>query len=258
MLGIILSIAIIGALLMAIYPMNFMKKKLFYDVDLSQIITLIVPVILFVLFFLYLALTLASNPRVNITNLPDNFFIILFGIFLGLGAAGNGIHFAAKCLSNYMKKHEKEGVRKASYFFHIHFGHHMVYIFIILLMALGIFFEFHHPSTSTLTNFEMVLIVLAGILMGLIWVYSISFSLVSKKGYTISSLIFSLIFLIIYLKSGLNIAHLPYSIFLFSALVVIGIFLWVVDALEKKNIHIIGKFMPKEVFSEHLEDKKHV
>lgn len=246
----LIFIALLGFVLIWAYFSKFSKKKIFHNVDIAQILTLFVPPVIFAIFFLYLGLSVSSNPRMNITEIQDGIFIILLGIFLVIGAVGNGAHFTAKCLSNYLKKSNAKKAKKANYFFHIDFGHNIVYIFTFLLIALGILFEFHHPSITRLSGLEILIILISGILLGFVWTHSITYSSVDKKYYIAFGGLLIFIFLIIYSEYSLNLSYLPYSVFLYSCLATIAILLSIILFFEKRKIFLIKYFISKEHFKE--------
>ena len=135
-------------------------------IDLLQLMNLlIIPIIVFTAIF-FIFINIKQNRFVNNVGLSDDaaFFFLIF--FTSLTAIGNGMHAASKMVSNYLRKSDNETAYEVNEFFHIPFSHFLIYVGIFFLSLTIILFELNHPGQAALSMTELLIVLLAGALLG--------------------------------------------------------------------------------------------
>lgn len=110
-----------------IYKTSFLKKKAIWHMSILQTLFLVVvPGILFIIFYSYLQ-TVLGRPRVDNSFLSDSTLINLILLATLFTYGGTAIHAVTKMLSETSLRYEKTKVAELNSYFHLEFSHNLIY-----------------------------------------------------------------------------------------------------------------------------------
>lgn len=244
----IITILTILSLLCAwLYSQKFVRKIRFYNhICLTQIITSIVPTTLFLLFFITSYIDIISNSILAKSLFLDGFFLTLLFLFSAFALLGVGIHFAGKCLSEGLNKHNQKEIKKSAYFFHMILGHHIIFVLGMLSLLLLAIFNLYRPFLSQTSPLQLILISSFGFLWAISWAVTIIYAQINRLIYIIQGLASCILIFLIFSLSNIKIYNLPYSVFFFTTLFFTTLFVSLIYLIEKINGKYIGLILFKK------------
>lgn len=234
-----------------LYPQKFLRKIVLYDtMSVTQVIILIVPTILFLLFFIlsYISITLSSEAV-----FLNNVVLVILFLSSSFGTLGVGIHFTGKSLSYNLKNHQDKRVRKNSYFFHILLGHHITFLFGLVSLLMIAILNLYNPILMV-SLIEVSLLIFFGFLWSIAWTSTIVYAPVTRKPYIIFGWIFVVLIGALFLRTNMNVSNFPYTLFCFSTIFFISLLVSFVYVFEKiKGKHITEILLKKELVGKYLK-----
>lgn len=157
---------VIGVALLIAYNASFLRKKAIWHMSIIQTLFLvIVPGILFIIFYSYLQ-TVLSRPQVDNPFISDSALVnfILLAVLFTYG--GTAIHAVTKMLSETSLRYEDSKEAELNSYFHLEFSHNLIYAgAIAIIIGLTLLELNHTPSSGYQGLFKPVM---QGIIGGLV------------------------------------------------------------------------------------------
>jgi len=196
----------------AIYFIPYFSKKPLRKgkFDGWQFVKIFFSPILVIPIFYFLYRMITSNPENPVIYIPKYMSDLSFLFFFYFLVLGNGIHAVSVVLSKHMKNLQKHTVWEVNEFFHHAFSHFLIEFSAIMLVFTYVILEINHPSILMLTNLEILLILVSGIIIGII------LGLASIEGSIANSMflifyILSLAIPFIFIKFNLDFRFFPFA-----------------------------------------------
>lgn len=213
---VLLSLALSATMLLflVIYLTPFFSKKKIRQgkFDLLQFINLFFTPLLMLPLFYFFREILLKNPQNAYLAMPRYFTEISFMFMLYLLVLGHGIHSVSVVLSKNMKDLQKHKVWQANEFFHHRFSHMLITVSAVLMITSYVVMEINHMDPVPMTGAETILIILAGIVMGIILgLASIEGSIPKEMFALICALALFIAFA--FVRFGLDYRHFPFSVY---------------------------------------------
>jgi len=228
------------------------EQRVFKKIPLADWITiLVIPIVMYVGIIL-IVINILARPRIPILDFDDKTFIVFGLLFLLYGFVGTSMHFVSKVISRYIKG-TNSMVYHVNEIFHGKLSHYLTFCSTLLVIFFTALLEINYPTAGRLTELQMIILILAGLLFGLSSSKAIFYTHRWVGGYTKPLFLLVTVLLLvtygIFQTFGLDLSVYPVNLFvsaLLGSIVVTFVTrqLFILMRLEKRRrLKFIGKIL---------------
>jgi hypothetical protein len=176
----------------------------------------ILPVVTYIGWYIIIR-NIIHRPVISLLPFDDLDIILITVLFFIYGFAGNGVHFVSKIISRHLKADKRSVVYRVNEMFHGKFSHYLTFLTAFFIVFMLSILEINHPLNFPMENNYMILIIIAGIIVGLTSRKAVFFTNEWFGGFNkpIIFVVSGLILLLTALFKGLNLNIILYPIGLF-------------------------------------------
>lgn len=227
------------------------EQRVFKSIPLADWITILVLPTSMYIGLVLIVINILDRPRVNILDFEDKTFIAAGLLFLLYGFVGSSMHFVSKVISRYITG-ATSTVYHVNEIFHGKLSHYLAFVSTLMTIFLMALLEINYPVTRNLDDTGLILVILAGVLLGVSSSKAIFYTHRWVGGYTKPLfLLVSLLLVVVYgiFKSfSLKLSFYPVNIFVIMMLgSIIGTFVvrrvFLLSRLGRKRLKFISKLL---------------
>jgi hypothetical protein len=163
----LLIIVIIGLLGVLSHRRTRLEEKIYKNIPLSDWLLILVFPISFYLGWVMLVRNILDRPRFPIFPLDDIDILSAAVLFMVYGFVGAAIHFTGKILWRYLRGMENTMAYRVNEMFHNRMGHYLTYLGALFVVFLLPVMEINHPLETPVSAYQLMAIIIAGIVFGM-------------------------------------------------------------------------------------------
>ncbi len=229
----ILIISVLVFISVIAYRRPRLERRVFKNIPLIDWINILILPILLYFGLVFIVKNIITRGRVERLDIDELYIFLIGNLFLVYAFVGNSLHFVGKVLSRYLKPRRHSLIYQINEIFHGKLSHFMTFICVAMLIFLLGILEINYPLLLPLAEWQIILIILAGITTGISSVRSVLYA-ASGNGYRgYNRPLFFLIFLqMIVLHSlykiyKLNLSFFPLNLFIIGSFgTIVGMYLF--------------------------------
>jgi hypothetical protein len=166
MLGSIIIIAVLGLLGVLLHRRTRLEERVLKHIPLSEWLTVLLFPLGFYVCWVISVRNIISRPLIPLIPLDDFDILAITIVFMVYAFVGNGIHFTGKILWRYLSRDAQSMAYKINEMFHGKLSHYIIYFDGLIVFFLLPILEINHPLVTPLPLTYIVMIILAGAVLG--------------------------------------------------------------------------------------------
>lgn len=174
-LGLIL-LALVAAVGAFSYQQSKLEQRLIKDIPLNDWIFFLVIPFLAYLAVIFIVGSILNRPGLNRFWINDFVLGAAGAPALVYAFVGSSMHFVSKVLSRHIPANHRSDAYRINELFHGKFSHYLTWMSSFMTFFTIVLLEFNHPLIPALTSPVIVLVVFAGMLIGISTARSIFFT----------------------------------------------------------------------------------